>query len=111
MITMARLEGIPARMAIGFTPGEKLEDGSFEVTSHDSHAWPELFLEGLGWVPFEPTPPMSGPPGYTEPSDQQPSASPSPDPSATPTPSTPASKYLVTSSPIRPCAAGFVPTR
>lgn len=91
MITMARLEGIPARMAIGFTPGEKLEDGSFEVTSHDSHAWPELFLEGLGWVPFEPTPPMSGPPGYTEPSDQQPSASPSPDPSATPTPSTPAS--------------------
>ncbi|MHA6525453.1 transglutaminase family protein [Tessaracoccus sp. G1721] len=86
MITMARIEGIPARMAVGFAPGERLEDGSFQVTSHDAHAWPELFLDGLGWVPFEPTPAFDGPPEYTDPA-AQPSASASP--SATPSPSLP----------------------
>ncbi len=86
MITMARIEGIPARMAVGFAPGERLEDGTFEVTSHDAHAWPELFLDGLGWVPFEPTPAFDGPPEYTDPA-AQPSASASP--SATPSPSVP----------------------
>lgn len=89
MITMARLEGIPARMAIGYTPGQRQEDGSYEVTSHDAHAWPELYLSGLGWVPFEPTPPFPGPPGYTEPAEGQGEASPSPSPtpSASPSPS------------------------
>lgn len=89
MITMARIEGIPARMAVGFTPGQQLEDGSYEVTSHDAHAWPELFLEPLGWVPFEPTPAFEGPGDYTDPADQAP-AEPSPDPSAPAEPSEPA---------------------
>jgi hypothetical protein len=88
MITMARIEGIPARMAVGFAPGERLEDGSFEVTAHDAHAWPELFLDGLGWVPFEPTPAFDGPPEYTDPA-EAPTASPSP--SATPSASMPTS--------------------
>lgn len=89
MITMARLEGIPARMAIGYTPGQRQEDGSYEVTSHDAHAWPELYLDGLGWVPFEPTPPFPGPPGYTEPAEGDEAGatpSPSPTPSASPSP-------------------------
>lgn len=86
MITMARMEGIPARMAIGFTPGERQEDGSYEVTTHDAHAWPELYLDGLGWVPFEPTPAFDGPPEYTDPA-QQPSAPPSQTPTASAPPS------------------------
>ncbi len=82
MITMARMEGIPARMAVGFAPGERLPDGSFEVTAHDAHAWPELFLDGLGWVPFEPTPAYDGPAEYTDPAaEPSGSGSPSPTPS------------------------------
>ncbi|MFD0867414.1 transglutaminase domain-containing protein, partial [Tessaracoccus lubricantis] len=80
MITMARLEGIDARMAIGFVPGEAQDDGSYQVTSHDAHSWPELYLDGLGWVPFEPTPAYQGDPEYVEPSAMQPSAAPSPSP-------------------------------
>ena len=56
MAIMARAIGIPARVAVGFTPGELLDDGSWIVRSHDSHAWPELFFNGIGWVRFEPTP-------------------------------------------------------
>jgi hypothetical protein len=29
------------------------------VTSGMAHAWPEVYIEGIGWLPFEPTP------GYT----------------------------------------------
>lgn len=86
MITMARIEGIPARMAIGFTPGDRQDDGSYEVTTHDAHAWPELYLDALGWVPFEPTPAFNGPPGYTDPA-ATPSATPSQEPTASATPS------------------------
>lgn len=56
MMTMARIAGIPARMAVGFNGGTPDGEGGFEVTTHNMHAWPELFFEGRGWVPFEPTP-------------------------------------------------------
>jgi transglutaminase-like putative cysteine protease len=55
MVMMARAEGIPARMAIGFLPGSG-QDGHFTVVASDSHAWPELYFPRLGWVRFEPTP-------------------------------------------------------
>lgn len=85
MTMMARTLGIPARIAVGFlnpsraTQAEKLSLwGStlgrdthltaWTYSSHDLHAWPELYFEGVGWVRFEPTP--SGrlgahEPGYT----------------------------------------------
>lgn len=86
MITMARIEGIPSRMAIGFNSGTQQEDGSFLVTSYNMHAWPELYFEGLGWVPFEPTPAVASPPSYTDPDPTGPSApEPSPSPSPSPT--------------------------
>jgi len=52
---LARIEGIPSRIAIGFTPGRFVGD-RWTVTMHDMHAWPELYLAGWGWVSFEPTP-------------------------------------------------------
>ncbi|MBK7821578.1 MAG: transglutaminase domain-containing protein [Tessaracoccus sp.] len=85
MVTMARIEGIPARMAIGFTPGDLQDDGSYEVTAHDAHSWPELYLDGLGWVPFEPTPAYAGNPAVTDPAGPRPTDTPSATPSATPT--------------------------
>ena len=56
MAVMARIVDIPSRIAVGFTRGEHQPDGSWLVTSKDAHAWPELYLSGYGWVPFEPTP-------------------------------------------------------
>ena len=55
---MARLADIPARVAVGFTPGELIDeqDGLYEVSGKHAHAWPEVYLGGVGWVPFEPTP-------------------------------------------------------
>jgi transglutaminase-like putative cysteine protease len=58
MAVMSRDLGIPARIAVGYQPGDRRiqQAGVFEVTSHDLHAWPELYFEGAGWVRFEPTP-------------------------------------------------------
>ncbi|WP_341361068.1 DUF3488 and transglutaminase-like domain-containing protein [Georgenia sp. M64] len=56
MVMMARASGIPARLAVGFLPGEQDEDGAWTVVAADAHAWPELYVTGLGWTRFEPTP-------------------------------------------------------
>lgn len=53
---MARSLGIPARVAVGFSPGRLGTDGRFTVTGKNSHAWPEAYIDGVGWLPFEPTP-------------------------------------------------------
>ncbi len=53
---MARSIGLPARVAVGFTPGVRAADGRFHVTDREAHAWPEVYLAGYGWVAFEPTP-------------------------------------------------------
>ncbi|WP_150242725.1 DUF3488 and transglutaminase-like domain-containing protein [Nocardiopsis quinghaiensis] len=56
MTVMARQAGVPARVAVGYTAGERMGDGRWAVSSGDAHAWPELYFEGAGWVRFEPTP-------------------------------------------------------
>lgn len=56
MTLMARSIGIPARVAVGWLPGERVGEGRYEVSQQDAHAWPELYFEGAGWVRFEPTP-------------------------------------------------------
>jgi transglutaminase-like putative cysteine protease len=69
MAVMARTLGIPARVGVGFLPGESDRNGSYVVTGHESHAWPELFFEGYGWVRFEPTPAVQtgAPPRWSDP--------------------------------------------
>jgi transglutaminase-like putative cysteine protease len=53
---MARAVGLPTRLATGFTPGT-LQNGVYVVSSHDTHAWPEVWLADLGWTHiFDPTP-------------------------------------------------------
>jgi hypothetical protein len=56
MVVLARTLGIPARLAIGYLPGHLDEDRAWKITGEDSHAWPELYFPGSGWVRFEPTP-------------------------------------------------------
>lgn len=55
---MARHLGLPARVAVGFTPGEAdpASPSTYDVSTSDAHAWPEVWFSGAGWVRFEPTP-------------------------------------------------------
>ena len=49
--------GLPARVAVGFTPGIQDDNDPtlFRVWGIHAHAWPEVYLGEYGWVPFEPT--------------------------------------------------------
>ncbi len=56
---LARLVGIPSRVVWGFAPGERtFVDGLevLEVRDTNAHAWVELWIDGFGWVLFDPTP-------------------------------------------------------
>lgn len=80
MAVMARTLGIPARVSVGFTPGE-LRDGKdgpeYVITTDNLHAWPELYFDDVGWVRFEPTPGTGNVPVFAGPLD--PSNDPTPD--------------------------------
>jgi transglutaminase-like putative cysteine protease len=58
---MARAVGLPSRVAVGYQPGTLGPDGLWHVTNRNAHAWPEVWIEGAGWLPFEPTPPFNEP--------------------------------------------------
>jgi len=66
MAVMARELGIPARLAVGFAPGNVVRTNDrgaavYEVTTDNMHAWPELYFGGVGWVRFDPTPTVGSP--------------------------------------------------
>ncbi|WP_419929114.1 transglutaminaseTgpA domain-containing protein [Candidatus Poriferisocius sp.] len=60
---MARSVGLPARVAVGFTVGEAdpVDPNLYVVQGKHAHAWPEVYLSGVGWVAFEPTPGRGAP--------------------------------------------------
>ncbi len=62
MALLLRMGGVPARVASGFTSGS-YDNGRREWVVHDSdaHSWVEAFFPGIGWVPFDPTPPVAPP--------------------------------------------------
>ena len=61
--SMARSLGIPARVAVGFTPGDFQDDDRYHVFGRNAHAWPEVWFDSVGWVSFEPTPGRGQPGG------------------------------------------------
>jgi len=101
---MARAVGLPTRVAVGFTPGTAdATGGRYVVTNHDAHAWPEVWLRGVGWTNmFDPTPPSDLPggsdlpgevppatpsaPGVGQPATSPPATAPAPGPAPQPTP-------------------------
>lgn len=73
-VVLLRSLGIPARMAVGYAQGERVDTtdqtltpgnseapgsaitpATFVVRQKDAHAWPEVYFPGVGWVEFEPT--------------------------------------------------------
>jgi hypothetical protein len=55
-VLMLRSLGVPARMVVGYAEGTwDPETENYVVLGKDSHAWPEVYFSGLGWVAFEPT--------------------------------------------------------
>lgn len=57
MAVMLRSLGIPSRMVHGYLAHSYNPIiGFYEVKAFDGHAWVEAYIEGQGWVTFEPTP-------------------------------------------------------
>lgn len=69
MVIMARTLDIPARMGLGFLPGDPTANGTYVIAGGDAHVWPEIWFPEQGWVRFEPTPAIQSgpPPPYADP--------------------------------------------
>jgi transglutaminase-like putative cysteine protease len=86
MAYLVRAAHIPARVAVGFSRGhlERGDSGDFvSITTRDAHAWVEVYFNGIGWVPFDPTPPAG--PGRSNAGDDAPQPSPSTESTTAPT--------------------------
>lgn len=72
MAVLTRASGIPTRWVKGFAPGILPLDtfngggmpqgavdpnggGTYTVRNADAHSWVEVYFDGYGWMPFEPT--------------------------------------------------------
>lgn len=101
---MYRALGIPSRYASGYRVNVPSDGIVVDVLDRDTHAWAEVYISGLGWIPVETTPGFgetsvlpqvehpqhveeeepSPTPEPAEPSPSEAAASPSPSPSETP---------------------------
>lgn len=68
-VYLMRTAGVPARVATGYVVDESARQGGSAVmiTGDASHAWPEVYLDGVGWVVVDVAPervldPPPGPP-------------------------------------------------
>ncbi|RKQ94562.1 transglutaminase-like putative cysteine protease [Mycolicibacterium mucogenicum 261Sha1.1M5] len=57
--TLARSLGVPTRVAVGYASRARGET-PVAVRSKELHAWPEIYIDHVGWIPFEPTPGGAG---------------------------------------------------
>lgn len=66
MAIMLRTAGVPARVVLGFTHHGIPKDDTWSIMNTDAHAWVEAYFAGIGWVPFDPTPPDPNIPGRSQ---------------------------------------------
>jgi len=60
MAIMLREVGVPTRNVNGFLGGEWNEYNDYiAVRAGDAHSWVEVYVRGVGWVTFDPTPSAS----------------------------------------------------
>jgi len=56
MVVLLRAEGVPARVASGFAPGDfDPTTGVSIVRENHAHTWVEAYFPGFGWITFEPS--------------------------------------------------------
>jgi hypothetical protein len=56
MTVMLRAEGVPARVASGFAPGDfDQSTGVSTVLENHAHSWVEAYFPRYGWITFEPS--------------------------------------------------------
>jgi hypothetical protein len=56
-VLLLRSLGISARVATGFLAADWSEEqGAYEVTTRNGHAWIEVYFEDAGWLTYDPTP-------------------------------------------------------
>jgi len=64
MAVMLRMNGIPSRWVKGFAPGDvQIDESGYvwsDVRALHAHSWVEAYIQGIGWVAFEPTPSYAG---------------------------------------------------
>lgn len=68
LAVMCRCVGVPARLAVGYLPGNfNPLSGVYEVRASDAHAWVEVLVPWYGWVTLDPTPGYEAQPGVEQP--------------------------------------------
>lgn len=83
MVVLLRAEGVPARVASGFAPGEfDSNTGISTVRENHAHTWVEAYFPRYGWITFEPSAIRPIPPRI----DEAPTAEPAAEPVAAQTP-------------------------
>jgi transglutaminase-like putative cysteine protease len=56
LAVMLRSQGVPARLATGYVPGERDRvSGVWKVLASDAHSWVEVWFPRTGWQAFDPT--------------------------------------------------------
>ena len=107
-VVMARAVGLPARWVKGYGYGTAEDDGTYLIRNNHAHSWAEVWFDGYGWVPFEPTPGGAhlrpdvagtdpgavGPVNPDRPDPSRPPVEPDPDPGVNPDPVKPAPKKV-----------------
>ena len=63
-VMLLRSRGVPARYAEGYLVNDAdfASDGWADVKDSRAHAWAEIYVDGVGWVPLEMTPGYGGGP-------------------------------------------------
>ena len=54
-VLLARAAGLSVRYAEGYIPESAGRAGYYYINDRDSHAYPEVFIQNMGWTVYEPT--------------------------------------------------------